>query len=130
MAPLSPQLDLQLELDSLGILRQVLLPPSLSWLQAPDKQLLLDLLFAASAGLSRAYIHKWDHKHKECSMRLSVSSLVDWETDKRGQPVRMTLTWQGEEVAKVLLQVAKHETRPNRYRKPEPVPAAPPPQSA
>lgn len=127
MAPSSPKLERHLELDSLGILRQTSLPATLDWLQDSDKQLLLDLLFAGADGLSRSYVLKWDKKHKECSLRVTTRSLADWETDKKGQPALLTLNWKGEEVAKLLLQVAKNESQPNRYRKPTspPTPATP-----
>lgn len=103
-----------LELDSLGILRQTTLPPSLDWLTDSDKALLLELHIAGEAGLSRAYIAKWDKKNPECSLRLSVRSMVDWMTDKRGQPAFLTLTWQGEDLAKLLMQVAKNSSRSTR----------------
>lgn len=119
-------MDKELELDSLGILRQTKLPTSLNWLQDCDKALLLELLFAGETGLSKAYVAKWDKKNPESSMRLSVGSLVDWGTDKRGKPAFLILTWQGEDAANLVRKVAANGTRSNRYvagAKPAGVPA-------
>lgn len=108
-------MDHQLELDTLGILRQTKLPPAYNWLEESDKALLLELLLAGEEGLSKSYVTKWEKNNPECSLRLSVRSLVDWGTDKRGQPSYLTLTWQGEDLAKLLLKVAQNATRQNRY---------------
>jgi hypothetical protein len=114
-------MDQNLELDSLGILRQTKLPPALDWLQDPDKALLIELLLAGDEGLTRAHVAKWDKTHAECSLRLSVRSLVDWGTDRRGQPSFLTLTWKGEDLAKLVMQVAKNATRSTRPGSPSSV---------
>jgi hypothetical protein len=107
-------MDKHLELDSLGILRQTKLPPSFAWLQDSDKALLVELLLAGDGGLTRAFVAKWDKASAECSMRLSARSLVDWGTDKRGKPSFLTLTWKGEDLAKLVMQVARNATRSTR----------------
>lgn len=121
----STNLSRQRDLDSLGILRQTTLPTGFDWMTEADKQLTLDLHFAGEEGLTKAYIRKWDKANPECSLRLTSQSVADWETDKRGQPARLTLNWKGQDVAQALLAVARNSSKP-RYVKPGQLPATPP----
>lgn len=113
----APSIDLsrQRDLDSLGILRQTVLPTDLDWMSDADKRLALELHFAGEDGLSKAYIRQWDKKNPESSLRLTSRSLADWETDKRGQPARLALNWKGQDVAQALLAVARNASHPRQH---------------
>lgn len=100
-----------LELESLGILRQTKVPAELSWMSDSQKQLMLQVMFAGEEGLHRRVIGKFLKKEPELLIQLEFKDYVRWESDKAGKPTFLVLTWQGEEVSKVLLQVARYESR-------------------
>lgn len=104
-----------LELEALGILRQTKLPPEYAWLDDEEKRFLLDVRMAGEAGLPRAHTARFQKKHADLFLNLSVRSLVDWQTDRFGKPSRLVLTWKGQELADLLLTVAKHDNRRNKY---------------
>lgn len=99
------------ELESLGILRQTKLPASLNWMTDSDKDLLTQLHLAGEEGLHKSFIAKFEKKNPETLLRLTVRDLAEWQSDKLGKPVCVVQTWKGEEVGKLLLQVAKHESQ-------------------
>lgn len=76
-----------------------------------QKAFLLDLLFAGEEGLHKRDVTKFDKKNPEVVFTLTVRDLANWESDKLGKPTFLVLTWKGEEVAKLLFQIAKHENQ-------------------
>lgn len=108
-----------LELEALGILRQTKLPPEYAWLTDEEKRFLLSMRFAGEAGLARSQTNRFQKKHAELFLNLSVRSLIDWQTDRFGKPSRLVLTWKGQELADLLLTVAKHDNRRNKYIPPK-----------
>lgn len=104
-------MEQHLELESLGILLQTKVPPELTWMSTAEKQFMLMLLMAGEGGLHKREVQKFQKKNADAVFNLDVRGLTNWETDKAGRPMFVVLTWKGEEAAKVLLQVAKHESR-------------------
>lgn len=104
-------MDQHLELETLGILRQTKVPSELNWMSDAEKQLTLILLMAGEGGLHKRDVRKFEKNNPNVLLNLDMRNYVAWETDQNGRPMFMVLTWKGEEVAKQLLQVAKHESR-------------------
>jgi len=104
-------MEQHLELESLGILRQTKVPAELAWMTDDEKTFVLNLLMAGEGGLHKREVHKHQKKLPEVVLNLEVRDLVRWESDKSGKPMFMVLSWKGEEVAQLLLQIAKHESR-------------------
>lgn len=100
-----------LELDFLGILRQTKIPPEWAWLIDVEKQFLLELLLAGEGGLHRSKVAKFEKNHPDALLNLTVRNLCEWETDRLGKPASMVLTWKGEDLARLLLQIAKNESK-------------------
>jgi len=108
-------MEQHLELESLGILLQTKVPPELAWMTAPEKQFMLMLLLAGEDGLHKREVTKFQKKHADAVLNLDIRGMTNWETDKAGRPMFVVLTWKGEEAAKILLKVAKHESRRPSY---------------
>ena len=104
-------MEQHLELDTLGILRQVKLPASLAWMNEADKGLLLQLHLAGETGLHKRNVAKFEKVNPEVTLRVTVRDLAQWLSDKAGRPIYLALTWRGEEIGRLLLQVAKNESR-------------------
>jgi len=103
-------MEQHIELETLGILRQTKVPPELKWMTDAEKQFMMMLLMAGEEGLHKRDVTKFQKKHADAVFNLDVRGLTNWETYKAGRPMFVVLTWKGEEVAKVLLHVAKHES--------------------
>lgn len=104
-------MDRATELDELGILRQKHLPASLSWLAPHHKTLILDIALAGDDGLHKRAVDRFEKNHPGEVLYLSARGLVEWVNDKTGRPVFLVLTWRGEDVAKLLLQIARNESK-------------------
>lgn len=105
------------ELESMGILLQTKLPAALSWMTDSDKSLVLQLHLAGETGLHKSAVLKFEKKNLETVMNMTVRDLAEWVSDKQGRPCYLTLTWKGEELGKLIFQVAKHESRAEQRRK-------------
>lgn len=105
------EIERHLELESLGVLRQTKVPAELTWMTEPEKRLILSILLAGEHGLHKAAVLKMEAKSPDMLFNVTIRSLAEWVTDKAGRPAALVLTWQGEEVARLLHQVAKHESR-------------------
>ena len=105
------------ELESMGILLQTKLPATLSWMTDGDKSLALQLHLAGEAGLHKSAILKFEKQNPETVMNMTVRDLAEWVSDKQGRPSHLTLTWKGEELGKLVFQVAKHESRAEQRKK-------------
>jgi len=104
-------MEQHLELETLGILRQTKVPTELNWMTDAEKQFMMMLLMAGEEGLHKRDVTKFQKKHADAVFNLDVRGFTNWETDKTGRPMFVVMTWKGEEAAKVLLHVAKHESR-------------------
>lgn len=102
-------MDAHLELETLGILRQVKVPPELAWMSDVEKQFVLTLLFAGEGGLHKREVQKFEKKNPVAMANLDIRDFVKWETDKAGRPMFLTLTWKGEDAGMLLRQIAKNE---------------------
>ena len=88
-------------------------PPAYQWLSDNDKFLLVHLsLVGGPEGLKRRDIDKLEKKLDGAPSRLFANGMADWITDATGKPASMALTWKGEEVAKLLVAVARTQTAP------------------
>ncbi len=108
---LARNMEPHLELEHLGILRQTKLPAQFSWMSDVEKYFLLQVYLAGDGGLSKSRLKPYQRKHLEVLLNLEVRGLVTWHSDKAGHPVVLVLTWQGDEIAQLLLQIAKHENQ-------------------
>lgn len=99
------------ELESMGILRQTKLPASYAWMVDSDKTLMLELHLAGDDGLGKAFVNKFEKNHPETELRLTVRDFAEWQSDKHGKPSHLVITWKGEEVGKLLLQIARNQSR-------------------
>ncbi len=104
-------MEQHLELESLGILRQTKVPAELAWMTDDEKSFVLDLLLAGEEGVHKRVVAKFEKKHPDAVLNLTMRDLARWESDKSGRPTFLVLSWKGDEVAKLLLQIAKHESR-------------------
>lgn len=104
-------MEQHLELESLGILRQTKVPAELAWMTDEEKSFVLDLLFAGEGGLHKREVQKFGKQNPDALLRLEMRELTIWESDKSGRPTFLVLSWKGDEVAKLLLQIAKHESK-------------------
>jgi hypothetical protein len=105
------------ELESMGILLQTKLPAFLSWMTDGDKSLVLQLYMAGEAGTHKTAILKFEKTNPETVLNITVRDLAEWVSDKQGRPSHLTLTWKGEELGKLVCQVAKHESRAEQRNK-------------
>lgn len=99
------------ELESLGILRTNKLPQNLAWLSENQKHVLLYAHLCGENGLHKSQIKKIQKTDPNCILELEIRQYVKWLTDKFGKPIAVALTWQGDEVAKLLLVIAKNQTK-------------------
>jgi hypothetical protein len=103
-----------LELESLGILRQLKVPPELAWMRPLEKSFVLEMFWAGEAGLHKSTVSKLEKATPDMVFNLTVRDIAEWLTDKAGRPVALCLTWKGEEIAKLLHQIAKNESKKTR----------------
>lgn len=97
----------------MGLLRMAEVPPAYKWLSDNDKYLLVHLfLVGGPEGLKKRTLEKLDKKLEGASGRLFANGLADWLTDSTGKPASLALSWKGEEVAKLLVAVARTQTVP------------------
>ena len=104
-----------LELDDLGILKQTKLPRELSWLSDIQKQVMLLVYLAGTDGLHKRELKKFEKKEPSFLVELTFKDYLKWESDKAGRPMFLYSTWKGDEVSKLLLQVAKYESKPDSF---------------
>lgn len=104
-------MDAHFELETLGILRQTKIPQELSWMSDGQKLLMLQLLMAGEDGLHKREVVKFEKKNPDKLLDLEVRGFVQWETDKAGRPMFLTVAWKGEDAAKLLMQIARNESR-------------------
>ena len=104
-------MEQHIELETLGILRQTKVPPELAWMSDAEKQFMLMLLFAGDGGLHKRTVASFEKKNPEVVLQLHARDFLMWETDKAGRPMFVAMTWKGEEAAKLLLHVARHESQ-------------------
>jgi hypothetical protein len=104
-------MELHLELESLGILRQTKVPPELAWMSDAEKHLMLQVFMAGEVGVHKREVQKFERKNPNTVLNLEVRNFIMWETDKSGRPMFLVVTWQGEDAAKLLMHVARHESR-------------------
>lgn len=99
-----------IELDSLGILSPTIIPKKFTWMSDEAKQFLLHVLLCGAEGMHKRQVGKYFKGDSDMLIQLSANSLIHWETDKFGKPAYLTLTWKGEEVAKLLKVIAKSQS--------------------
>jgi len=99
------------ELEALGILRQTKVPPELDWMTDGEKRFMLALLDAGDEGIHKRIVAKEERQNEFLSLKLSAHGLATWERDKNGREMFFTLTWKGDEVAKLLLTIARNASR-------------------
>jgi len=104
-------MDRASELDSLGILRQMRPPANLAWMEPHQKTLILDIAMAGGDGLHKRLVDKFEKDHPGEILYLSARGLIEWVNDKTGKPTYLALTWRGEDAAKILLQIARNESK-------------------
>lgn len=92
----------------MGILRQTKVPQELVWMTDTEIQLLLAIYVAGDTGLHKTSIAKLVKLAPDSVFNLSVRDLVEWLTDKSGREVSLVPTWKGEEIAKILHQIARN----------------------
>ncbi len=103
----------ELEFESMGLLRMAEVPPAYKWLTDNDKYLLVHLFLVGGAeGLKKREVEKLEKKLEGSAGRLFANGLADWQTDATGKPNAFALSWKGEEVAKLLVAVARTQTAP------------------
>lgn len=98
-----------LQLDSMGILKQVKFPPELAWLAnaEKEKELLLDLFLRG--GLTRKEAAKFEERYPEAYLALEIRNMLEWDTDKFNRKLRLILTWKGRDAAEILVRIALNE---------------------
>ena len=97
-------------LVSLGILKQVTIPKELEWLSDIQHHLLTTLYLVGDGGLTKGMVLKLLKKDETHLIKLDMSNYIKWEHDNKGRKSILTLTWQGEEVAKKLYEIAKNQS--------------------
>lgn len=105
------ELNLQLEMESLGILRQTKTPESLKWMNDDEKRFMLELLYAGEEGLHKRAVEKFSKQHPDAVVKLDSYNMVQWERDKNGRIMFLVLTWQGMDAAQLLLKVAQSQSK-------------------
>lgn len=100
-----------LELEHLGILRQTKVPRELEWMTENEKSLVLELYLAGEGGVHKTQIAQVEKKAPDTVFNITVRDLAEWLTDKAGRPIALVLAWKGEEIAKLLYQIAKNESK-------------------
>jgi hypothetical protein len=101
------------QLDELGILKQTKLPVHLAWLSEQDKQCLLLVLLSGEGGMPKSQVTKFEKQYPDVVFRLEAQNLLSWLTNNRGQQVNLSLSWKGEDIAKLLHLVARNESKKN-----------------
>jgi hypothetical protein len=104
-------MDAHLELESMGILRQTKTPENLKWMNDDDKRFMLELLHAGEEGMHKRFVEKFDKAHPDAALRLTVNNMAQWERDKNGRIMFLTLTWQGVDAAELLRKIAQHQSK-------------------
>ena len=100
-----------LELESLGILKATRLPAEWAWMNDEMKHFLLSLHFAGEDGVHKSEVKLFSKRCPDGLFQLEIKNLVGWLSDKAGKPMFLALTWQGDEVAQLLLSIAKNESQ-------------------
>lgn len=104
-------MEQHLELEALGVLRQTKVPPELAWMTDEEKAFVLDVFLAGNDGMHKRDALKFDKKHPAAFIELQVRDLIRWESDKAGKPMFIVLSWKGDEVARLLFQIAKNTSK-------------------
>lgn len=76
-----------------------------------EKRFVLELYLAGPEGVHKRVVTKFSKSEPDAVFNLEVRNIVQWENDKTGKPTFLVLSWQGDEVGKLLMQVAKNESR-------------------
>lgn len=111
-------LDIALQLDQQGILRQREYLPELAWLDESGRLFLLDIYLAGEGGLRARLVQKWAAKNEEGFLRMETDGLIHWETSGQGKPVAALLSWKGEAAIKLMLRAAAHQASGPAYVRP------------
>ncbi|MCC5610899.1 hypothetical protein LC612_30160 [Nostoc sp. CHAB 5834] len=111
-------MEQHISLDTLGILRQVKVPAELAWMSDEEKSFLLELLFAGEEGIHKRIVTKFSKKSPDAIFNLTVRNMAEWISDKAGRPTFLTVTWKGEDAAKLLFQIAKNDNRKKPWTPP------------
>lgn len=98
------------DLDSLGLLKATQIPKNYEWLNDEDKVFMLTLMMAGTEGISRRDAYKEEKRAPDILLRLEAHGLTTWERDQRGKLSFYCLTWKGQELAELLLQIAKNKS--------------------
>ncbi|MNR71678.1 hypothetical protein D3C71_23100 [compost metagenome] len=101
------------ELESLGILRQTRVPHELDWMTDDEKRFMLVLLEAGEYGLHKRVVLKEEKQKKQehLSLRLSAHGLAYWARDRNGREMFFTITPKGEDIAATLLRIARNASK-------------------
>lgn len=99
-----------LELDLFGVLAPANLPDDLSWITADGAIILVNLLLAGEEGISLRRIGA-SLETKDALAQLYAHSAVEWLTNKAGVAIAAVLTNKGEDMAALILAIAKNQSR-------------------
>lgn len=101
--------DLISELAAAGVVKQAYLPKDFAWLDDGDKHVLVEMLIAGEGGLHKRVIRKLEKQFPDSFIKLEAANLIVWERDNNGRPMFLVLTWKGQEIAELLLAIARSE---------------------
>lgn len=105
--------DIYSDLESLGVLKRAHVPPKYSWLTPAEKQALVMVLLHGEEGLHKKAVNtfKKDPDLEIALTNLELNSLLEWERDNNGREMYLVLSWQGDEIANLLLAHEKHKQK-------------------
>jgi hypothetical protein len=100
------------ELEDLGILKATKIPSNLAWTGSEETEVLLKLLACGEGGMHLATYKKLSDPLQVAVLRLEIRDYIRWEYDRFGKKTVLCLSWKGDEAAKTLLKVARHQQKP------------------
>lgn len=95
------------------------LPEKYSWMSEPYFHFILALFLNKGdddAGMHKSEALRWEKQNKGLDMlfQLDARQYITWEKDQMGRDMYVVLTWQGEDLAKMLLAIARNQNRKQR----------------
>jgi len=79
---------------------------------------LIQVAQAGPEGLKKGETKLLDKKYPEACIELYAQDYVLWEYDSRGNPYFLVVNWKGEELAKLLMTIAKYGSHQPTVKKP------------
>ncbi len=92
--------------------------PRIAHLSDSARFYLIQVAQAGTDGLKKGQAKLLDKKYPDACLELYAQDYILWEFDTRGNPYFLGVNWKGEELAKLLMTIAKYGSQIPAGKKP------------